>query len=70
MPTSSPTLNVVAIVKERERYIFLYDHESAGALMQALGRFAGNPDLSFTWYDAAVLSQKVRRLHQEQESIP
>jgi hypothetical protein len=25
-----------------------------------LGRFASNPELSFTWYDAAVLSQKVR----------
>jgi hypothetical protein len=25
-----------------------------------LGRYASNPDLSFTWYDAAMLSQKVR----------
>jgi hypothetical protein len=26
-----------------------------------LGRFASNPELSFTWYDAAVLSQKIRQ---------
>jgi hypothetical protein len=26
-----------------------------------LGRFASNPNLSFTWYDAAVLSQKIRQ---------
>ena len=28
--------------------------------LRTLGRFASNPELSFTWYDAAVLSQKVR----------
>ncbi|HEY3967537.1 MAG TPA: hypothetical protein VGM05_23455 [Planctomycetaceae bacterium] len=58
-------INVVALVKDAERYIFLYDNESAPALLQTLGRFAGNPELSFTWYDAAVLSQKVRKLNQE-----
>ena len=58
-------INVVALVKDAERYIFLYDDESAPALMQTLGRFAGDPDLSFSWYDAAVLSQKVRRLTSE-----
>ena len=58
-------INVVALVKDAERYIFLYDNESAPALMQTLGRFAGNPELSFTWYDAAVLSQKVRRLNRD-----
>ena len=58
-------INVVALVKDAERYIFLYDNESAPALMQTLGRFAGDPKLSFSWYDAAVLSQKVRRLNRE-----
>jgi hypothetical protein len=58
-------INVVALVKDHERYIFLYDQESAPTLMQTLGRFAGNPELSFSWYDAAVLSQRVRRLSRE-----
>jgi hypothetical protein len=58
-------INVIALVKDKERYIFLYDQESAPALLQTLGRFAGDPDLSFSWYDAAVLSQKVRRMHRE-----
>jgi hypothetical protein len=26
-----------------------------------LGRFAADPELAFTWFDAAVLSQKVRQ---------
>ena len=58
-------INVVALVKDAERYIFLYDNESTAALMQTLGRFAGDPELSFSWYDAAVLSQKVRRLNRD-----
>ncbi|MFN0054109.1 MAG: hypothetical protein ACKV0T_18165 [Planctomycetales bacterium] len=58
-------INVVAMVKEAERYIFLYDNESTSTLLQTLGRFAGNPELSFSWYDAAVLSQRVRKLDRE-----
>lgn len=58
-------INVVALVKDAERYIFLYDNESLPALLQTLGKFAANPELSFTWYDAAVLSQKVRNLPEE-----
>lgn len=26
-----------------------------------LGRYASNPNLSFSWYDAALLSQKMRQ---------
>jgi hypothetical protein len=53
-------LNVVALVKGEERYIFLYDDRSRADCLLALGRMATRPDLSFTWYDAAVLSNKVR----------
>ena len=60
-------MNVLALVKDSERYIFLYDDESPGALLQTLGRFAADPELSFTWYDAAILSQKVRRLRRQWE---
>lgn len=55
-------INVIALVKDAERYIFLYDDESCDELLKTLGRFAGQKELSFTWYDAAVLSQKVRRV--------
>ena len=58
-------MNVLALVKGTERYVFLYDDESARCLLQTLGRFAADTELSFTWYDAAILSQKVRRLSEE-----
>ena len=54
------TVRVLALVKGNERYVFLYDDASRDEVLRTLGRFASNPDLSFTWYDAATLSQKVR----------
>ena len=63
-------VNVLALVKDDERYIFLYDDESPQALLQQIGRFAADPELSFSWYDAAVLSQKVRRLSQQRRREP
>jgi len=63
-------VNVLALMKNGERYVFLYDDESSSTLLQTLGRFAGSDDLSFSWYDAAVLSQKVRRTRRETEPLP
>jgi hypothetical protein len=57
----SGDINVLALVKGAERYVFLYDDASRAETLRVLGRFASNPDLSFTWYDAAVLSQKIRQ---------
>ena len=62
-------MNVLALVKESERFIFLYDDESPSALLQTLGKYAADPELSFTWYDAAILSQKVRRNRRTSEEI-
>jgi hypothetical protein len=53
-------INVLALVKGKERYLFLYDDSQQAEVLRALGRHASNPDLSFTWYDAAVLSKRVR----------
>ena len=54
-------INVLALVKGEERYIFLYDDSKRAETLRTLGRYASNPQLSFTWYDAAVLSQKIRQ---------
>lgn len=55
------SVNVIALVKDGERYVFLYDDASAPQLLQTFGKYAADPELNFSWYDAAVLSQKVRR---------
>jgi hypothetical protein len=61
----SQDINVLALVKGVERYVFLYDDSSRAETLRTLGRFASNPELSFTWYDAAVLSQKIRQESQK-----
>ncbi|NQT36067.1 MAG: hypothetical protein HQ581_01180 [Planctomycetes bacterium] len=56
-------MNVICLVRGSERYVWLY--ERRGDVLRAFGRAASNPELSLTWYDAAVLSQKVRQAVQE-----
>ena len=62
----SQDINVLALVKGEERYIFLYDDDSRAEALRTLGRFASDNELSFSWYDAAVLSQKVRNAETEE----
>ena len=66
---SQQGINVLALLKGEERYVFLYDDQSANQVLQTLGRYAADPELSFSWYDAAVLSQRVRKLHAEVEDV-
>ncbi len=54
-------INVLALVKGEERYVFLFDDDNRVETLRQIGRYAANPDLSFTWYDAAVMSQKIRQ---------
>ena len=53
-------INVVALVKGSEKYIFLYDDDHRSECLRALGRAATNRELAFDWYDAARLSQAIR----------
>lgn len=60
-------LNVLAMVKGEERYVFLYDDKNRVETLRMLGRFAADPQLSFSWYDAAVMSKKIRQIVIEEE---
>ena len=53
-------VNVLALVKGYERYVFLFRDDQRDECLRTIGRCAANPELSFTWYDAAVLGQKLR----------
>ena len=63
-------INVLALVKGVERYVFLYSDEHKSEVLRTLGRFASNPELSFTWYDAAVLSQRIRQESHAKAEVP
>ena len=68
---TSDDLNVLALAKgtNKERYVFLWKDADEKALLRVFGRFASNSELSFTWYDAAVLSRKVKENHQQKGSL-
>lgn len=53
-------LNILALVKENEHYIFVYDDDSREGLIDAFRDQAADPRLSFNWFDAAVLTEKAR----------
>ncbi len=61
-------INVLAMIKGEERYVFLFDDRNRVETLRTLGRYAADPQLSFTWYDAAVMSKKIRELAAELEA--
>lgn len=59
MPNATD-INVIALVKRPERYVFLFDDASIDELLRTFGRFASNPELSFSFQDATFLGRKIR----------
>lgn len=53
-------INVLALVKGDERFIFLFDDANRDETLRQLARFAADPEIDFSWYDAAMLSRKIR----------
>ena len=52
---------VTALAKGPDRYVLLYTAATRAEALRTLGRWANNPDLDFTWYDAVTLSQRIRK---------
>ena len=51
-------LNVLALIKGTEKYVFVYDDASRQLLIDTFRDQAADPRVSFTWFDAAVLTEK------------
>ena len=54
-------LNVLALIKGEERFIFVYDDESRERLIASVRDKAADPGVSLNWFDAAVLAQRARQ---------
>ena len=52
--------NVLALIKGEERFIFVYDDESRDTLINTFRDQAADPRVNFSWFDAAVLTEKAR----------
>jgi len=64
-------LNVLALFKGTERYIFVYDDDSRPVLIDTFRDHAADPRLSFSWFDAVVLTDRAReQAQQSREPLP
>lgn len=64
MTKTNNDVRVLGIHKGGEFYAFLFDDDDPRQrtqVLQTLGKWASHPELSFTWYDAAVLSGQLRK---------
>jgi hypothetical protein len=55
-------VNVLALERRGETYIFMWGDDQRDQLLRTLGRYASDPELSFTWHEAAVLNHTVREM--------
>jgi len=62
--------NILALIKGNERYVYIYDDESRQPLIDAFRDQAADPRLSFSWFDAALLTQKAREQAVQQSAPP
>jgi hypothetical protein len=53
-------LNVLALIKGDERYVYVFDDGSWADLLQTFEAQARDEQLSLNWFDAAILSRKAR----------
>lgn len=58
---SKPEFRVSLVVVDHERYVLLYDAADRRAAMQALGKWAADPELSFTWTHAAAMESCINK---------
>jgi N6-adenosine-specific RNA methylase IME4 len=53
-------VRTITLHKGPERYTIVFTAATATEACRTLGRWACDPELSFTWYDAAQLSRRIR----------
>jgi len=64
-------LNVLALLKGNERYLFIYDDASRPMLIDTFRDQAADPRISLNWFDAAVLTDRAReQARQSREALP
>ena len=63
-------VNVLALFKGTERFIYVYDDDSRAAVIDAIRDAAANPKVAVNWFDAAVLTDRARQQGMESEASP
>jgi hypothetical protein len=66
----SSEVNVLALFKGRERFVYVFDDDSRQELIDAVRNHAADPRLSLSWFDAGVLTRRAREQAAVAESAP
>jgi hypothetical protein len=54
-------LSVLALIKGRERFVYVYDDASRERLIDAIRDQAADPKVALSWFDAAALTDRARQ---------
>lgn len=63
-------LSVLALIRGKERFIYVYDDASREDLVGAIRAQAADPTVSLSWYDAAVLVERARQQTEDTGTFP
>lgn len=65
-PDDYADTNVLCLAKDNGgRYVFLWPDDELALLDKTLGRYAADPELDFTWGDAAALALRARGMNSD-----
>ena len=67
---ATQTIRQLSLVKGEERFVFRYLGGQEAEVIDAVAELAADPDSTFDWFDAAVLSYQMgRRLETELDQV-
>ncbi|MDM4015837.1 hypothetical protein [Roseiconus lacunae] len=56
----NPCREFLGYTRDGHTFLFAFDPQKTTPLLQQFASFAGNPNIPFSWFDAAKLSRQVR----------
>lgn len=57
----------VELQREDETYVVAFSPKYRAEALQEIGKMAADPELSFTWYEASLLIQMIRKTISDSE---
>lgn len=63
-------LSVLALIRGKERFLYVYDDASRDVLVEAIRSQAADTTVSLTWFDAAVLTERARQQANQSRTPP
>ena len=63
MKRFSDEQHVLMLEKAEHKYVFVFGNsdEQVKTILRRFGQYAADPNLNFSWFDAAQMAQRVRK---------